>query len=112
MYYEGDKIRFRGQYAIILEVYEDTEEYLIEMLSTGQTIGIRASLNDINTSMNYKNQNGDIGEVVSAINKLRKDIGNMEHATYQINGITYDDGSNISDAISTIVKAARIGRRV
>ena len=39
-------------------------------------------------------------------------IGNMEHATYQINGITYDDGSNISDAISTIVKAARIGRRV
>ena len=82
------------------------------MLSTGQTIGIRASLNDINTSMNYKNQNGDIGEVVSAINKLRKDIGNMEHATYQINGITYDDGSNISDAISTIVKAARIGRRV
>ena len=82
------------------------------MLSTGQTIGIRASLNDINTSMNYKNQNGDIGEVVSAIKKLRKDIGNMEHATYQINGITYDDGSNISDAISTIVKAARIGRRV
>ena len=82
------------------------------MLSTGQTIGIRASLNDINTSMNYKNQNGDIGEVVSAINKLRKDIGNMEHATYQINGITYDDGSNITDAISTIVKAARIGRRV
>ena len=82
------------------------------MFSTGQTIGIRASLNDINTSMNYKNQNGDIGEVISAINKLRKDIGNMEHATYQINGITYDDGSNISDAISTIVKAARIGRRV
>ena len=82
------------------------------MLNTGQTIGIRASLNDINTTMSYRNQNGDIGEVVSAINKLRKDIGGMEHNTYQINGVTYDDGSNISDAINTIVRAARIGRRV
>ena len=36
MYYEGDEIRFRGQYAIILEVYEDTEEYLIEMEDTGE----------------------------------------------------------------------------
>lgn len=35
MYYEGDEIRFRGEYAIILKVYEDAEEYLIEMEDTG-----------------------------------------------------------------------------
>ena len=56
-------------------------------------------------------QNGDNAEVVSAIDKLRKDMGNMDRATYQINGITYDDGSNISDAVRTIVRAARIERR-
>ena len=36
IFYEGEEIRFRGQYAIILEVYEDTEEYLIEMEDTGE----------------------------------------------------------------------------
>lgn len=40
IYYEGDEIRFRGQYAIILEVYEDTEEYLIEMEDTGDQFTI------------------------------------------------------------------------
>lgn len=35
IFYEEDEIRFRGQYAIILEVFEDTEEYLIEMEDTG-----------------------------------------------------------------------------
>jgi hypothetical protein len=33
IFYEGDEIRFRGQYAIILEVFED--KYLIEMEDTG-----------------------------------------------------------------------------
>ena len=32
--------------------------------------------------------------------------------TYTIDGITYDDGSNISDAIKTLVKATRMERRV
>lgn len=56
-------------------------------------------------------QNGDNSEVVSAINKLRKDMSNVDRATYQINGVTYDEGSALSDAVRTIVRAARIERR-
>ena len=32
--------------------------------------------------------------------------------TYQINGITYDDGSNVVGAVETLVRAARIERRI
>ena len=57
------------------------------------------------------NQNGVNDDVVYAINKLRKDLGNVGNTTYSINGITYDDGSNISDAIQTLVRAAIVERR-
>ena len=32
--------------------------------------------------------------------------------SYNINGITYDDGSNIVNAVETLVRAARIERRM
>ena len=62
--------------------------------------------------MNQRNQNGVNSDVVSAINKLRKDLGNTRGGdTYNVNGVTYDDGSNISNAVKSIVRAARIERR-
>ena len=39
-------------------------------------------------------------------------MGNTSSTTYQINGITYDDGSNISNAVETLVRAARMERRI
>ena len=82
------------------------------MLSAEQTFGVRANLSSINSAMRYKNQNGSNSDVVSAINKLRKDLGNLERPSYNINGVTYDDGSNLAEAVNTIVRAARIERRV
>ena len=32
--------------------------------------------------------------------------------TYQINGITYDDGSNVRDAVETLIRASLIERRI
>lgn len=62
-------------------------------------------------SMMNKRQNGNY-EVISAINKLRKDLGNIPRGnSYNINGITYDDGSNIANAIESLVRATRIERR-
>ena len=82
------------------------------MLSTAdQSIGVRADLSGISYSMSTRNQNGSNSDVVNAINKLRSDFGNMERNSYTINGITYDDGSNIAGAITQIVQAARIGGR-
>lgn len=59
----------------------------------------------------YQNGNGS-DDVVSAIKGLRKDINNMPRNTYTVNGVTYDDGSSISDAVATLVRAAKVERRI
>lgn len=57
-------------------------------------------------------QNGNSNDdVVSAIGKLRGDIRNMQGNQYNINGITYDDGSNVYGAIETLVRAATVEGR-
>lgn len=57
------------------------------------------------------NQNRDNSDVVSAINGLRKDILNRPQNVYTVNGITYDDGSNVSDAVGALIKAVQMDRR-
>jgi hypothetical protein len=81
------------------------------MFGFGPSVGVLANVGAISSSMHGYGQNGANTEVVSAINKLRKDLGNMERASYNINGITYDDGSNVSNAIKTLVDAVRVERR-
>lgn len=79
------------------------------LLGNGVTLGAMANVNAIGSMMN-QNQNGN--EVVSAINKLRKDLGNLGSTTYNVNGVTYDDGSNVSNAVKDIIRYTRIEGRV
>ena len=58
-------------------------------------------------------QNGNTNnEIVSAISDLKNSLSNLGNTTYQVNGITYDDGSNITNAVETLVRAARVERRI
>lgn len=82
------------------------------MLNSRSTMGVVANVQSINSMMNRRSQNGVNGDIVSAIDKLNKRMDNLGNTTYQINGVTYDDGSNITEAVRTIVRAARIERRV
>ena len=82
------------------------------LLGADSSIGVMSNLNSISTMMNRRGQNGEAGEVVSAIDRLRKDLGNVRGTSYNINGITYDRGSELDDAIRTIVRYARIEGRV
>ena len=82
------------------------------LLNGGAPIDVMANVRSISTMMNQRNQNGTNADVVSAINTLRGELGNLTNTTYQINGVTYDDGSNITDAVRTIVRYAKIGGRV
>ena len=74
------------------------------------SIGVMSNIGAISSMMN-RNQNRGNDDVVSAIDALSKRLGNTSGDTYNINGVTYDDGSNITDAVKTIVRAARIERR-
>ena len=75
-------------------------------------VGIGANLNSISSSMSSRNQNGTNNDVVSAINKLRKDLGNTSGDIYNINGVSVDDDTNIRDAVQTIIRAAVVERRI
>ena len=75
-------------------------------------IGVLSNVGTVSSMMNQRNQNGANDDVVSAINKLNKGLENVGNTSYTINGITYDDGSNISDAVKTLIRATRVERRM
>ena len=74
------------------------------------SIATLSNVGVINRMMSNR-QNGVNGDVISAIDNLGRKLGNISGDTYQINGITYDDGSNVSDAVKTLIRAARVERR-
>ena len=82
------------------------------MLSMNPSIGAVSNIRAISTSMNRRIQNGTNNDVVSAIKDLGSRMGHTSGDTYQINGITYSSDSDVADAIKTLVRAARVERRV
>nr|DAL46697.1 MAG TPA_asm: tail tape measure [Caudoviricetes sp.] len=82
-----------------------------DMFSKSVAFGPTAAAGRISASVNQKIQNGGESDVVSAIRELRHDLAGIGHNSYTINGIEYDDGSNVSEAVRALVRAARIERR-
>lgn len=81
------------------------------MLGLQPSVGVLAHVGAVSSMMSQRNQVASNDDVVYAINKLQKALGNVGGTSYQINGITYDDGSNIANAIKLITQAAiREGR--
>lgn len=92
----------------------DTLNSALDTTRTIQVGGIQArglSANLATLSMSRNSQNGDI---VSAINGLRKDIQDNPRVTNttNVNGVTYDDGSNVHNAVKELVHAAKVRKRV
>lgn len=74
------------------------------------------SLSTDNASLMAKSigqiQNGsDNSDIVSALKDLKASMAD-NRPSYTINGVTYDDGSNIVNAVESLVRAARIERRI
>lgn len=78
---------------------------LINGMSPTMSVGIGS----ISASMNSRKTNPN-EEVISAIHLLGDKL-NQPSNIYNVNGITYDDGSNISDAVRGLIRAARVERR-
>ena len=68
--------------------------------------------NAIGQTMNARIQNGSFDDVVSAIDKLRFGLSDLSGPSYTINGITYDDGTNVANAVNDLTRAIRLERRV
>lgn len=90
---------------------ESSSDAISNMLAIDPTVSAFSNVRSISAMMN-RNQNGANDDIVSAINDLGKTIGKASGDTYQINGITYDSGSEVSEAIQTLIRASIIeGRR-
>jgi hypothetical protein len=84
-----------------------------QMLAENQALSLNAGVSAGLTANVGKVQNGpNNSDVVSAIKDLKDSLNTNSGASYSINGITYDDGSNITSAVETLVKAARMERRI
>mgnify|MGYP000575661577 CR=1 FL=1 len=83
-----------------------------DMFGERQSIGLNANIGAVSSMMNRRSQNGNNANIVSAIDKIHKDINGISRPSYSIGGITYDAGSEVAEAIETLVRAAKIERRV
>ena len=86
---------------------------LNSMIPGNGNIALSTDAANIMTNSMGQIQNGvSNAEVVSAIKDLKNNMPTAGNTSYNINGITYDDGSNIVNAVETLVRAARIERRI
>ena len=85
---------------------------MIGSIFNSSTLGSYGAARSVNRLMNSRSQYANNNDIVNAVNGLKSALADSSGDTYQINGITYDDGSNISDAVKTIVRAVTTGRRV
>ena len=81
------------------------------MFGLAPSVGVMSNVGAISSMMNNR-QNGVNSDVVSAIKDLDRSIAKTSGPNYTINGITYDRGTEVADAIETLVRATRIEGRV
>lgn len=75
-------------------------------------MSVLGRVNSISRSMNDRIQNGTFDDVVKAVDRLRSGLSEISRPSYSINGITYDDGSNIANTIGDLTRQIRLERRV
>lgn len=85
---------------------------IASMLNLNPSVSLAANLGAINSAMNSRNQNDSNQDVINALRDVKRAITKSAKPTYNINGITYDDGSNVSNAVSDLVRAVKIEGRV
>lgn len=81
------------------------------MFSMTPSVGVLSNVGTINSMMNNRQNGANNDDVISAIKDLGTKIGESSGDSYNVNGITYDDGTNISNAVKSLVRAARVERR-
>lgn len=80
------------------------------MLGINPSVSTLANVRRISSGMN-KGQNGGTDDMASAIRELIDTVSNKPSNVYNIDGVTYDDGTNVSNAVKTLIRAAKIERR-
>lgn len=77
------------------------------LFDNGPSLGVTASIRDI--SRNGSNRQNDNSDVVDAVNRLNKKLDNAGSTTNYttIDGLNYNDGTDVADAVGALVGAIR-----
>lgn len=76
-------------------------------------LGLSANFGAISDNSSAYRNRATADDILSALSIVGDEISNNTGGdTYNLNGITYDDGSNVADAVRTLIHAAKVGRRV
>ena len=82
------------------------------IMPNGETFQVGANIDAISANM-HERQNGiNNGDVIAAINKLGKKLDNVSGDSYTINGVTYDDGSNVANTVKALTREIKVRRRM
>lgn len=82
------------------------------MFGMQPSLGVLSNVGTISSMMNRRQNGVTNDDIVSAIKGLGNRLDNRPTTQYNINGITYDDGSNVVNAVQTLVRAAKVERRI
>ena len=83
---------------------------VISSMIGNTSLEVMSNVGSINMMMNRQNRAAN-DDVVSAIDKLGKILGNVGSNSYSINGLTVNGDSDVEDAIKVLVRAAKIEGR-
>ena len=109
----NDEIDANPKITPVIDLSNVTEgSKLLSNMLADQDMQINARSGSIAGSVGKIQNRYDNSDVISALNGLKESLNNNNGPSYTINGITYDDGSNVSAAVQTLVRAARIERRL
>ena len=82
------------------------------MLGLRPSMEVLTNVGAVSSMMNRRGQNGGADEIVSAIGKLEKALGNVGNTTNYINGLNYTDtDGQFNEALGVIVRALLMGGR-
>ena len=74
------------------------------------TSSIKSSFADPLNGMQHQQLRSN-AKLAKEIDKLRADVNEISKPTYNINGITYDDGTSMAAAVKDLTRAIRVERR-
>ena len=74
-------------------------------------IALTSNIGAITSNISRRRSSATTDDLVEAITGLGRDVISTTGDTYIVNGVTYDDGSNITDAVRTLVHAVKVGGR-
>lgn len=83
----------------------------INDLFNNQSMNFNSDISGIQSSMQQIQNQDPNADLMSAINGLKDNINN-NYTSYNIDGITYDDGSNIASAVQDLISATNVQRRM